>query len=245
MLGSIEKFKPNERIGRSEVDWRDILRWWLDLHGTIETPSLKQVGNWHSYVKICFQYRFNWGFSNFISLAFDEAFGGQLGISTIDDWRATGLPWVVIWMKDLIIWGTLDPVAAYILAKELAVTRPEAELLAQQYYHEADSDEANELLNPTHIREWTNRQFQRISEENESRPPREIIVDLLRDFSEAPRRKWRVLPVIANEKILWLDPAGFPLAEGQRDKEWSKDWLYKWDFVLDHVNGIVSSSQYL
>ncbi len=245
MLGSITRFKPQERIGRAEVDWRLILRWWLDPQGALDTPSIEQVSNWHRYIKDNFQYRFNWGLGNFISLAIDEAIGGLFRENTIDDWHATDLPWVVIWMKDIITWGTLDPVAAYILSKDLAVKRSEAELLAKQYYYDADIDMANDLLNPTHIREWTEISFPSTEDDRVIGPPRQISVELLRDFSNAPDQNWRVIPVVKEGNIQWMDPAGFLMAEGAGEEPWNLDWWREWDFVLDHVKGTVSSKRYL
>jgi hypothetical protein len=245
MLGSISNFKLHKKAGYSEVDWRDILLWWLDPQIASQIPSIKQIGYWHKYVKNNFQYRFNWGLGNFIALTIDESLGGRIEATSIEDWPNTGLPWIVIWLKELIIWGTLDPVAAYILARGLAVTRPEAESMAQQYYSETRLDDINEILNAVRIRKWTERQFPSTRGESISRPQRQIKVDLLRDFTAAPDKTWRVLPVEIDSGIQWIDPAGFPLAESPRVKEWSSNWLHDWDFYLDHENRIVSSSQYL
>ena len=46
----------------------------------------------------------------------------------IDDWPRSGLPWIAFWLKELITWGTLDPVAAVLLARGDAIDRPQAEL---------------------------------------------------------------------------------------------------------------------
>ena len=41
----------------------------------------------------------------------------------LDDWPRSGLPWIAFWIKEIITWGTLDPVAAYLLARGDAVDR--------------------------------------------------------------------------------------------------------------------------
>jgi hypothetical protein len=43
-------------------------------------------------------------------------------------------PWIAFWIKELITWGTLDPVAAFLLARGDAIDRPHAEADARAYY---------------------------------------------------------------------------------------------------------------
>src|SRR3546814_14720855 len=67
----------------------------------------------------------------------------------IADWPLSGLPWIGFWLKELISWGTLDPVAAFLLARGDAVDRPQAELDAKAYYAGRPARAAaNALLDP-------------------------------------------------------------------------------------------------
>jgi hypothetical protein len=245
MLASHPKFRPQEKAGRQEVDWRQVLRWWLDPTHASRTPSPKQVSHWHAYIRYNFAYRFNWGLGNIVALAVEDFDSTQPQPPSLDNWPALGLPWAVFWMKELIVWGTLEPLAAYLLSRGKSSVRSEAEAVAQRYYLEHPNLSADELLDATRIREWTERHFPRSPQIPASRPPAEIRVALLRDFSQAATRQWRVLPVQANGAIRWVDPAGFPLAEGPSEAEWDADWLHEWDFHLDHVAQTVSSTQYL
>src|SRR5271166_6117050 len=45
-----------------------------------------------------------------IALAENEAHGDTLQPTTLEDWDQTTLPWIALWLKELIVWGTLDPV---------------------------------------------------------------------------------------------------------------------------------------
>ena len=52
--------------------------------------------------------------------------GGMGGMPTLETWRATtGLPWIGFWFRELLRWGTLDPLVAFALAQGLARTRDE------------------------------------------------------------------------------------------------------------------------
>lgn len=97
-----------------KTPWENILRWWHDPQGPIPAPTAKQVSDWYDYVATNFSYRFSWGMGCMLAIAADEAHGGALQPTTLESWDDTGLPWIALWLKELIVWGTLDPVAAYL-----------------------------------------------------------------------------------------------------------------------------------
>jgi DEAD/DEAH box helicase len=250
-LGEISKFKlkiPSKKTS-GNISWNEILRWWLDPIRAIKQPKPSQISNWHSYISQNFGYRFNWGLGSVIALAIDEAFGDELVESSLENWTKTGLPWIVFWMKELIVWGTLDPVAAYLLAKvEDVTTRKQAEELAQTYYQciSERETEANEHLNAINIKNWVEQSFSRVERHLLTpEPPNQIIVNLLRDFSKAPSKKWRVVPVEIGDDIQWFDLAGFSLAICQKPEKWQSDFLNTYDFMLDAENRVVSSKSYI
>jgi len=245
MLASHPKFQPEEKASRQEVDWRQVLRWWLDPTHASAAPSPTQVSHWHAYVRHNFAYRFNWGVGNLIALAMEDVYTGEPQVPELESWPALGLPWAVFWMKELVVWGTLEPLAAYLLSRAKSSVRDEAEAIALRYYMEHPNVEDDELLNATHIRGWTERHFPSSSYMPVSRPPTKVKVDLLRDFGQATSKEWRVLPLQVDGVIRWVDPAGFHLAEGPSTQEWDAGWLHEWDFYLDPVNQTVSSTQYL
>ncbi|MEH2248199.1 DEAD/DEAH box helicase [Nostoc sp.] len=247
VLTSLSKFKLIVPSGK--VTWNEILRWWLDPTKAIKKPKPTQISNWHSYISQNFGYRFNWGLGSVIALAIDEAFGGELVESSLENWSQTGLPWIVFWMKELIVWGTLDPVAAYLLAKvEDVTTRKQAEELAQTYYQYISEreTEANEHLNAINIKNWVEQSFSNVERHLPNpKPPNQINVNLLKDFSNAPSKNWRVVPVEIGDDIQWFDLAGFPLAICQKPEKWQSDFLNTYDFMLDAENRFVSSNIYV
>ncbi|MFN6530088.1 hypothetical protein [Nostoc sp. ChiSLP03a] len=247
ILTSLSKFKLSNTSGN--VTWNEILRWWLDHHTAPKKPSVSQISKWHSYISQNFGYRFNWGLGSIIALAIDEAFGGELVESSLENWSQTGLPWIVFWMKELIVWGTLDPVAAYLLAKaEDVTTRKQAEELAQTYYHYISERESepNEYLNAVNIKNWVEQSYSSVERHLPiPKAPNRINVNLLKNFSKAPSKNWRVVPVEIGDDIQWFDLAGFPLAICQKPEKWQSYFLNTYDFMLDAENRFVSSKIYV
>lgn len=245
LLGEIPIFALEARESSS---WTEQLRWWLFHSRSFVRPTDTTVAKWQKDINSNFIYKFNWGFGSVVSLAIDEAFGGQVLEPRLEDWPLTELPWVVFWMKEIIMWGTLEPVAAFLLARVDAVTtRAEAEIRAVQYNAEVANEEPNERLNAVRIRDWVQREFpQQSRNENRARPPMQIRVSrLLRDFDRFPSRHWQVIPVEDGDGITWIDPAGFPLATSSRPEHWENDFLNRWDFKLNPEGNVVLTTRYL
>lgn len=225
--------------------WKDILRWWVDPLGPIPVPGATRVSDWYDYVSTNFNYRFAWGIGCILALAANEAHGDILQPTTLDSWGDTGLPWVALWLKELIVWGTLDPVAAYLLGRGRAGSRPEATDLARGYYDSHKQLPADERLGPTTIRKWAET-LPTISLSESGGPPNlSLKVKLERTFSKKVARRWRVLPAEDGKRLQWVDPAGYLLAVSDRPKEWSESLLYEADFFLDVDARTVSSEPYL
>lgn len=244
-IAEVPEFRLREKAGRSRVNWEDVLSWWLSPQSAVSHPTRKQISNWHNYVSQSFQYRFCWGLGSIVALATDEAYQGELRLPALADWPLTGLPWIVFWLKELIVWGTLDPVAAYLLSHKQAITRSDAEATAQEYYRIYESAEPDEILNAAKVRKWADDRARLQNTRIEERLSRRIEVELLRNFDDVPTRQWRVIPVEQDQELHWLDPAGFPLATSMRPVNWDIEELHTVDFFLDPVLRIVTSRPYL
>ena len=132
-----------------------LLRWWLAKATLPIQPELNKITIWFDFVAKNFIYRGAWGLGSVIGLLMDGAEGEEpIRALEIDDWPRTGLPWIAFWMKELITWGTLDPVAAFLLARGDAIDRPLAEADARAYYQEVQENmQGNDVLDPRRIRE--------------------------------------------------------------------------------------------
>lgn len=250
-LAAVPSFSLRDLTGRgraASTSWEIILQWWLRHQNSPSQPRDTQVSDWHKFINDNFYYRFNWGLGSVLAIAMEEVFGeGVFEPSSLENWPQLGLPWIVFWMKELIVWGTLDPVSAYLLARvDDVITRTQAEDLSQTYYRTVSDADSNEQLNPILIRNWSQQAFASPEPpEPQHRLARQISVNLLRDFSRASKNKWRVLPVYLGQQIYWLDPAGFPLAICSTPTNWQSDYMKRYDFELNSDEQHVTSELYL
>jgi hypothetical protein len=240
-IGSIKRFK----VPGDVADWRPILRWWL-VHERAAFPAANKIAQWHADVHQWFVYRFCWGLGSVIGAAFEEISGGQLKATTLDDWELTGLPWITFWLKELMTWGTLDPVAAYLMSNGISLTRTEAEQQAGEYYMSLAAVGDNELLDPRAIRDWASTTFPMPSTERTQSLRRQIPVAIVDQAILSTARQYRVLPVVEEAAIGWIDVAGYLLAKSARDALNELDvGSQAIDFVLDPRTSQVIASPYL
>ena len=161
-------------------------------------------------------------------------------------WPATNLPWIAIWLKELITWGTLDPVAAFTLARGKVVTRKQAEETALEYYEEQSVvQSANDLLNPSSIRDWVDARSPRTPDILAVGPPARMRAAPLRNFSGHDSIRWRGVPVEGPEIVYWYDLAGFPLASSGKPTGWSPEYVSTHDFFFRADEAVVDSHSYL
>lgn len=244
LLGQHPKFQPAEKTP-GKVPWETILRWWLDPSGPVGMPGATRVSEWYDYVAKNFTYRFSWGIGCALSLAADEAHGGTLKATSLETWPTLGLPWVALWLKDLITWGTLDPVAAYLLGRGGAGTRADARQLSGQYYTQYASLDADSILNPVSIRDWAESLPRQQQVSSRLPAPAPVKANLERQFPTHADRFWKVFPVETGDRLSWVDAAGFVLASSLRPTSWQAALLEQGDFTLSLEDRLVTYEPYL
>jgi hypothetical protein len=196
------------------TDWPRLLRWWLCKQTLDEQPTPKQITVWFDYVSKNFAYRSAWGLGGLIAVVLNENENDPIMPLEIDDWPRAGLPWIAFWLKELFTWGTLEPVAAFLLARGDAKTRPEAEREAQEYYASRPAGTVpNDLLDPRAIREWA--QGNRPREDARPQSPEfDQRVRLTRNVGDYLYEEMYVTPILLNGRWTWIDKAGYAVAEG-------------------------------
>jgi hypothetical protein len=247
LLSEVPAFRIGRTLGRKTnfEEWEKLLRWWLFKSSLPRQPPAKDLGNWFKFVSENFIYRGSWGLGSIIGVLLDRDSAGQpLDAMNIDDWPRSGLPWIAFWLKELISWGTLDPVAAFLLARGDAVDRPEAERDALDYYASRGDDvDPNEMLDPRVIGGW-------LDERRPIRPPHTSSVDLAIDVrlarpaSDYLNREMSVMPLLARGRIDWIDPAGYVVANSDLPDDWS-DQGVRYRFELSVVSRSVLGEPYL
>lgn len=245
LLSKHPKFRPSAKTPGKYDTWDTILRWWLDPTGPVQMPGATRVSEWYDYVAKNFTYKLSWGIGCILAIAADDAHGGVLKPTSLETWPTLGLPWIALWLKELITWGTLDPVAAYVLGRGRAGTRAEARERSSQYYEQYESLDADGKLNPTLIRTWAETLPRAKQESTRVAPPAPLKATLERQFPSQAARNWRVLPVEMGEHLSWVDVAGFVLASSQRPASWRSELLEHGDFTLALDEGVVKYVPYL
>jgi len=245
-VSSHPKFQLAPKVGRRLADWRAILRWWLAPGFDQASPGPGEIAAWHEYAATNFSYKFCWALGAVVSLYLDELSAGELRPMTLDAWSEADLPWSAFWLKELMVWGTLDPVSAYVLAKGYAWTRPDAKQFAARYATDAGIIAASDRgLDPRLIAGWLDRWRPNDTSAEPDIPNRTYSVELARDFSQTAQNMFRVLPLETEGDILWMDAAGYALARSARPDVWQADAFSAIDFELDTHRRVVEATPYL
>ncbi len=186
-----------------------------------QTRKRQEITTWYGFVAQNFIYRGAWGLGSIIGLLLEAADGEQpLRALEIGDWPRSGLPWISFWLKELITWGTLDPVAAFLLARGNAVDRPEAEAVAKAYYEGLPQGiNANDALDPRQIRDWVG--ALRVQPDEPDIFGEYIVnVELMRSPDLYRNPRLAVFPLEAEGNLIWIDPAGYIVARCRRPDDW-------------------------
>jgi hypothetical protein len=192
-----------------------------------------------------FIYRGAWGLGSIMGLLLDGAEGPhQIRALEIGDWPRSGLPWIAFWMKELITWGTLDPVAAFLLARGDAVDRPGAEAEARNYYEGLPQNvDPNDVLDPRQIRDWVG--SRRVRRE-EAFPVTEFAIEavLVRPAADYSMVRFSVTSIDVVDGLIWIDPAGYTVARSEKPHDWPED-PSNFEFELDVSQTRILGTAYL
>lgn len=247
LLSQVPTFRLDEGIGsgRNRRPWREILRWWLAKDSLTRQPAPERVTDWYDFAAQNFIYRGAWGLGSILGLLLGNGEDGQpIATLEMDDWPRSGLPWSAFWLKELLVWGTLEPVAAYLLARGDALDRTQAQHDAADYYEQLPGDiDDNEKLNPRRIRDWLNR---REGGPQEPRRAVEVAFDvaLTGDVNAYLSRRLHVMPINTDAGVNWIDAAGYLVAASATPRDWPTE-PHRFHFQLDVDSSRISGSPYL
>ena len=206
-------------------------------------PTPNSVSRWYDFASKHFIYGVNWAIGSIIGSILERDGGeGQL----LERWQQCELPWSVMWYKDMVSWGTLDPIASYVLTKKEAFTRPVASDIAAEYWELVD-EISDAALEPKSVAEWMRgrEQARYAAEEDKRMPQSEIDVELIENFSDYRGAQLRVLPAMSEKVIDWFDPGGFLLARSGIPENWQRLNVSESDFVLNLSSAVVTWQRYV
>jgi hypothetical protein len=246
MIAEVPSFRIGRRLGRRRAfsDWKMILRWWLAKETAEDLPAPDVISNWYDFVASNFIYRATWGLGSLIGVLLNEVDGDPVRAIEIDDWPRSELPWIAFWLKELITWGTLDPVAAYLLARGNAINRPRAEASARSYYAALpQGTDPNDQLDPRRIRDWV-AATRDDAVANRPQNEIEIFAELERPVEEYKNQTLTVMPLDRGDGISWIDPAGYIVARSSRPERWV-DSVPAFEFKLNVGDRRIVGTRYL
>nr|MDA3791541.1 hypothetical protein [Desulfobacula sp.] len=216
---------------------KELLAWWLwPNNKASKKPTPASISKWYNLGAKKFSYLFNWGIGSLIATVLNQ---NDLSGTTMERWKGAGLPWSIIWIKDLISWGVYDPVAAFLLSQKKALTRQDAYEIAKEYWIQVDMNEGDILLDPRKIKKWFD-----IAPAQETDSPLSdddfiIPIKPLVDIKTLSTRMWRILPVVIDNSVKWYDVAGYLLAISIIPEKWDMLNNKRYNYFLDTHKNIV------
>ncbi|HID69766.1 MAG TPA: hypothetical protein EYP35_04730 [Desulfobacterales bacterium] len=213
------------------ISIRELLAWWMwpdDIAS--KKPQPPSLSKWYKLGSRKFSYLFNWGIGSLIGTILNQ---DGLSGTTMERWQDAGLPWSIIWIKDLVSWGIYDPVSAFLLSHKKALTRPEAYAMARGYWSQIDMTDGDVLLDPRAVKTWLDGDIPVKKYSTFPIGDLSIPVKPLTKIKTLPSTKWRVLPIISDDNIKWYDVAGYPLAKSKVPKKWDDFYIKNCDYILN------------
>jgi hypothetical protein len=217
-LADLAQETPGFRFRTSGIsDWTEVLRWWLQAPGA-RPPRADEVQSWLRMATGDFEYRLGTAIGTVLSAIWNRVRGDALEVPNLEEWRATtGLPWSAIWIRELIAWGSLEPLVAYLMATNHAATRHEAAVRLPEYHawlRARDGALIDEnIYHPQRLRQWAEEDRPRRVPEAQS--ALEIAAVAVGRFP--PRSpSYPVVALTEDDRVTWLDPAGYTLAHSSQ-----------------------------
>ncbi len=196
------------------ADWKGLLRWWFAVEDA-PTPPSDRLRAWQRFVNDNLEFRLGVAIGAVVSRAWNEGIGDTPTIPTLEDWKeTTKLPWIAFWARELLRWGTHDPFIAFCLSQGLAGTRNEASALRVEFETWLTKEigstkvDPDTLIDPQMFQAWKSSQP---APKSESKP--RLVTAVVLNGTDGQRGNYDVLPIIQDDRVQWIDPAGYSLAD--------------------------------
>ena len=115
------------------------------------------------------------------------------------------------WARELLRWGTHDPFIAFCLSQGLAKTRDEGANRRADFNRWLTSaepaPEPDAFIDPQRFLEWQRSLARKATED---KPTAQF--DAVLTGTNGQRGHYAVVPVLRDNEVVWIDPAGFELA---------------------------------
>ncbi len=235
LLGLINKLMEIKHFGLclDEKSWEEILKWWLIIPGS-SNPDEDNVSAWLKFCGQYFDFKVGIAIGSILSSKWNVG-DERIIIPDLNSWKEkTGFPWVIFWIRELLNWGTHDPVVVFILSMKICKTRNDATLKATEYleWFSSSNTKEEDFYHPSLLNKW----FRSGIKLSSKKKPRSIEfeeIELLRDFNGHLNKEFKVFPRTDGDYVYWYDPAGYLLCKCLTPNKWRIRNFLDYDFVLN------------
>ena len=225
------RVRSSDASQKALEDWRSVFSWWMRAPDH-EFPEPKDLRKWQRFVSNNIEFRLGLGIGAVVAVAWSKGIDGTLVVPTLDAWReTTDLPWFGFWARELLRWGTLDPLVAFVLAEGLVKTRESGELLRSDYdawlIKQKPIVSAEDRIDPKLFLKWKRKRSSKRARKVRNRGLKATL-----QGTDGRKGRYPVIPVASDNVITWLDAAGFALAFSDVGKWPFRSMNYCDDFLL-------------
>ena len=230
-LGFGFKVRSTKSDQKIRTNWKGVLFWWMRAPG-YKSPRPQDLRSWQRFVTDNIEFRIGLGLGAVVAGAWSEGVDGSLETPSLEKWCATTkLPWFAFWARELLRWGTLDPLVAFALSEGLTDTRESGELLRPKYdawlSEQKSRTSAEDRIDPQLFLDWRREQYPK----DRGKIPFGILEATLLGI-EKRKGQYPVIPVVLDDVVHWLDSAGFALASSSGDTSSLRGLNHRNDFLL-------------
>jgi hypothetical protein len=227
-------FRARNTVGGQFLfeNWANVLNWWLQIPGALG-PAPEDLRAWQRFVSDNIEFKLGVAIGAAVAGAWNDGADDAFTVPSLAVWReTTGLPWFGFWARELLRWGTLDPFVAFCLAQGLAPTREAASLLRREFDNwlfaqNADAS-SEDLIDPQLFIQWQDqRRRQGLTVQREDSSDVASLTG-----TDGRRQQYRVLPILTDNDVKWVDPAGFELATSPQHLGVRPQLSSKNDYIL-------------
>lgn len=214
------------------AEWTDILSWWMQMPDA-EHPDAKDLRARQRFVSDNLEFRLGVALGAVVAQQWSAGADDPLAVPSLAEWKeTTGLPWFGFWARELLRWGTLDPFVAFALAQGRARTRQEAAGRRREFEEwlktELEKPASEDLIDPQYFLAWERSLPSRARDTVIFAPDEARLTG-----ATGSRKRYNVLPIAADEEVIWLDAAGFELARSADELGYYSKRDLPDDYVLE------------
>jgi len=202
---------------QADEPWPAVLRWWMQAPDA-RPPEAEQVQTWLRMATVDFEYRLGTAVGTAMAAIWTRVSGQQVAVPNLDEWQAlSGLAWSALWLREMLAWGTLEPLVAFLVAtrreRTRAVAAARVPTYAEWFRARYRTPTGDDIYHPLRMRRWAATAYPEVPSPVPG--PTELPATVQGRFP-AGTEEYPVISLSRETGLDWLDPAGYVLARTDR-----------------------------